>query len=207
MNKYGIIMEKNDFSDNRTKNLSSVLGTLTTEIDDDQTTIGNIAERFKDRGFGPLLLVPSLVVILPTGAIPLVPALAGLIISFVCIQMLIGREHPWLPKQLKQLSIPKSKLQKAVRHAKPYTKKIDKVLRKRLSFLVNPFSKRLTALLCLLLSLAMIFIGFIPMLPATVALPIFLFGLGYIVQDGLVIAIGFLALLGSAFGLVFYILN
>lgn len=190
---------------NEGESLTGILEGLTAGLETEQITIGHIVEQFKYRGFGPLLLVPALIVILPTGAIPLIPALAGLIIAFVCLQMLIGREHPWLPKRLKEFSIPKSKLENSIRRAKPYTEKIDKILHRRFVFFVNAISKRLTALFCLVLCLVMFFIGFIPMLPATLALPVFFFGLGFIAQDGLIITLGFLSMFVSAVGLWFLI--
>ena len=44
----------------------------------DTTSLGEVIERFEDRGFGPLLLMPALIALLPTGAIPGVPTLCGI---------------------------------------------------------------------------------------------------------------------------------
>lgn len=41
---------------------------------------GDVAQSLNHRGFGPLLLAPALITILPTGAIPGVPAISGLFI-------------------------------------------------------------------------------------------------------------------------------
>lgn len=192
--------ENNSGQNGKAETLTGFLNNLTEGIEEDSVSVGHIIEKFKYRGFGPLLLVPALIVVLPTGAIPLVPALAGLIIGFVCLQILIGREHPWLPKRLKEFSIPKSKLENGVERSKKYTKKIDRVLRRRLKILVNPVSTKMIAVICILLGIGMIFIGFIPMLPATLALPVLFFGLGYIAQDGVVIIAGFLSISASIIG-------
>ena len=53
----------------------------------DKTSLGKVIERFEDRGFGPLLLVPALVALLPTGAIPGVPTICGITLFFICIQI------------------------------------------------------------------------------------------------------------------------
>ena len=184
-------------------NLTEITECLTAGAQSEKITLGHIVEQFKYRGFGPLMLVPALFVILPTGAIPMLPAFCGLILGFVCLQIVFGREHPWIPKRLEEFSISRGKLENAIQQAKPFTQKIDRVLHERLTVLTHPFSKRLAAACCCLLCIGMILIGFIPMLPAALALPVLFFGLGYIARDGLMIGLGFLTVLGSATALYF----
>lgn len=185
--------------------LTQLLDDLEENLTQDIIEIGQVVEMFRNRGFGALLLVPSLITVLPTGAIPLIPAVCGALISFICIQMIIGREHLWLPERLKKFTFPRERLQKGISYARPVTRQIDKFLYRRFSPLIGEISQRFTALICLCLSLIMIFIGFIPMLPATVALPIFFFGLGYIARDGVIIALGYLTIIGSLTGLYFLV--
>ena len=70
--------------------------------------------------------------------------------------------------------------------------------------LVNPISKRLIAAFCLVLCLAMVAIGFIPMMPAALALPIFFFGLAFIAKDGILVTLGVLTILGTVTGLYLF---
>lgn len=190
---------------NGSPTLSAVLEDLDKNIVSETVTIEQIVLRFRHRGFGPLLLVPALITILPTGAIPMVPAVCGLLIAFTCFQMMMGFEHPWLPKKIMDFSFPREKLKHSIQIAHPVTLKIDKYVYTRLAFLTHDLGKRLTAGVCFLLSLGMIVIGFIPMLPATLALPIFFFGLGYIVKDGVIISLGYLTIIGSYIGLDYFI--
>ena len=175
---------------NNGKTLTSIMEGLTKDIDDNETTVGHIVEQFRYRSFGPLLLVPALIVILPTGAIPLMPAICGLMMAFICAQVVIGRERPWIPGKLEEFSIPKDKLDAGIKRLKPYTKKIDRLVHTRWRILINPVSKRLIAAFCFILCVAMIAIGFIPMVPAALALPIFFFGLAFIAKDGVLVACG-----------------
>lgn len=48
----------------------------------DKTSLGEVIERFDDRG-GPLLLAPALVALLPTGATPGVPTICGITMFFI----------------------------------------------------------------------------------------------------------------------------
>lgn len=53
--------------------MSSSLVDLLNQMEDEQegkTRLGDVIARFEDRGFGPLLLMPALIALLPTGAIP-----------------------------------------------------------------------------------------------------------------------------------------
>ncbi len=179
-------------------NLTEIIECLTVGAKSEKITLGHIVEQFKYRGFGPLMLIPALFVILPTGAIPMLPAFCGLILGFICLQIVFGREHPWIPKRLEEFSIPKATLENAVKRAKPYTQRIDRILHERLTVLIHPISKRLAAACCCMLCIGMILIGFIPLLPAVLALPVLFFGLGYIARDGLMIGLGFLTVTVSA---------
>lgn len=185
--------------------LTQLLTDLRDNAEEDNIAIRDIVRSFRSRGFGALLVIPSLITILPTGAIPMVPAVCGLIIAFSSVQIIFGRRSPWLPKKLNDITIPKERLVNGINLVLPATQVIDRYVYRRFSLLINPVSEKLTACICLIFSLIMISIGFIPMLPATVALPIFIFGLGLIVRDGLIISLGFLTIIGSAFGLGFLV--
>lgn len=113
----------------------------------------------------------------------------------------MGRSYPWLPGKVKEFEISRAHIDKAVTVAKPYTLQIDRYLQQRLTFLLHDISKYTTAAVSLVLSLIMIVIGFIPMLPATAALPIFFFGLGFIARDGVIISLGYLTIIGSYIGI------
>ena len=134
----------------------------------DKTQLGEIINRFEDRGFGPLLFVPALIALLPTGAIPGVPTLCGLVLFFICIQVAIGRRNPWLPKALTQKEVSSDKLESAIDKAKPYFKKTEKLLKPRMTVLSNSPAKNIIAGYCAIAALCMI-----PLeaLPFAVALP------------------------------------
>ena len=110
--------------------MSDSIVELLDEMYDEQsekTSLGKVVERFEDRGFGPLLLMPALIALLPTGAIPGVPTLCGLTLFFICIQVAVGRKSPWLPKVLKEKEVSSDKLESAIDKAKPYAQKTEKL--------------------------------------------------------------------------------
>ena len=66
---------------------------LADEPDGSELSLVSVVETMQGRGFGPLLLAPTLMVLLPTGAIPGVPTLSALLIMLV-ESLLVGKR--WL---------------------------------------------------------------------------------------------------------------
>ncbi len=161
------------------------------ETDGEKITIGNIVEALKNKGFGALLIAPTLITILPTGAIPGIPAICGLFIILIALQILFSRKHPWLPTYLKEFSFSRKKYNDAIKNAKPYVKKIDRFFYPRIEIFTQEASQKIAAIFCIFLSVGMIAIGFIPMLPAIFSISILAFGIGFAARDGLLILSGF----------------
>jgi hypothetical protein len=155
----------------------------------------DIVDNFESRGFGPLLVLPALIVLLPTGAIPGIPTLCGSFIAMVAIQLVFGKSSPWLPGRLAERGFDHGRFHRAVKRLKPWTRRFDKLLKPRLQVLLNPLSRRLIALLAVLLALSMIPLELLPFAAAIPALAIALMGLGLVAHDGLLMAIGFVVVI------------
>lgn len=176
-------------------NLTGVVDTLLAETGRDKIRVEEILDSLNRKGFGPLLIAPCLLALLPTGAIPGMPALCGVLIVLISVQLLAGLRHPWMPRRLLGVSFRAQRLRNGIRRIRPYTQAVDRHVHNRLSFLAdNEISKRLTALVITSLGLAMIFIGFIPFFPALFALPVLFFALGLSVHDGVLLAVGYIIL-------------
>lgn len=164
-----------------------------------ETSLGALIDQLKSRGLGPLLLIPSLIVLLPTGAIPGIPSACGLTIFIIAIQLCFGDERPWLPKRIKDITISREKLNQGVHASKPYTKRIDAIFKPRLDWLMSKWIKRIIAFICGVTGLMMIPLEVIPFAAALPALAISLTAIGFTTEDGLVICCGLLATSGSVY--------
>ncbi len=194
-----------DMQDMPENGLTSILKSLIDNTDRDCIEMGQIFDVFEHRGFGPLLIAPTVLVILPTGAIPGVPAICGVFIFLISIQILFGKKTPWLPKKLKSLSFSKDRFRNGFKNVKPYTQKIDTYLSNRLEFLAeSDVAKRLIAFAAVLMSIAITFIGFIPMLPALFGMPILFLALGLSTKDGILIGLGFLGAICVSLGFLYF---
>lgn len=182
--------------------MSNSIADLLDEIYDensDKTSLGEVIERFEDRGFGPLLLVPALVALLPTGAIPGVPTICGITLFFICIQVAIGQKSPWLPRTLKEKKVDSDKLESAIDKAKPYVRKTEKLLKPRLTFLSDTPAKNVVAAYCAIAALCMIPLEALPFAVALPAFALCITALGMTNRDGVFLTIGMTLQLGTGY--------
>ena len=160
-------------------------------------TWGEIMDVVGSRSFGPLLLIAGLITLAPLiGDIPGVPTLVGIFVVLVVGQLLVGREHLWLPDFMLSRSIEKQKLHKALNWMKKPARFIDRLLKPRLAFLVEGAMSHVVAFLCLLVALVMPVMEVVPFSANLAGAALTGFGLALIARDGL-LAIIAMAFTGS----------
>lgn len=179
-------------------NLTEILTDIQDDIDGDEIRLEEIVSRFEDRGFGPLLLAPALIAVLPTGAIPGVPTICAVFILLISGQILFGKHHPWLPTRIREFSVSKSKFQKGFNRVKPWTQRFDRLLSQRLEMLTGDVGTRIVALIAILLALVMIPLELIPLACAVPGLSIGFFAIGLSAKDGLFTLFALFVAVGTA---------
>ena len=181
------------------KNLTEILDQLIENTDGKSIKLKEMVNEFENQGFGPLILAPGLIAFLPTGAIPGIPAVCGLFIIIVAVQILIGRKHPWLPGKLANFSFSRDRLKKTSEKVKPWTVKIDKFVTTRFEFMTDGIFPVAIALISILLSASMIPLEAIPFAVAAPSFGVVMLGLGLSARDGLLIILGFCAFFTTAY--------
>lgn len=177
--------------------LTGVLDQLNETIDDDRVPLGQIVESLNQRGFGPLLVAPALIAILPTGAIPGVPTFCALTILLVALQLLAGNRSPWLPGWLRRRQIDRASFSRAYGVARPVTSRLDRLIRPRLLGLVSEPVARLLSVLCVGLAVLMVPLELVPLAAAMPGSAIAFLGLGLSARDGVLVIIGLAAAVGA----------
>ena len=181
--------------------LTGTLNIIRDGTEGDEISVQALIEALNSRGFGPLLIGPALITILPTGAIPGVPDVCALIVILMSLQILFRRTHPWMPLRLADFSFSREKFLGAIEKAKPYTRKVDRVIYPRLKYFTRDVFEPVIALIAIILSVCIMIMGFIPFLAALPASGILFLGLGLVGRDGLMMVFGFIIFLGSLWGL------
>jgi hypothetical protein len=180
----------------RTATRHSALSELLSQIAEDQSrdrvSTGDLLAMAGDRAFGALIFVFALPNLIPTP--PGTSAILGLPLIILAFQLLWGRPTPWLPKAIAVRSIARADLAAVVRRTTPGLKRIERVLKPRLGWLVTAVAERLLALLLLILSVIL----FLPIPLGNIfpAAAMCIIALALIEHDGLAALFG--VLIGAA---------
>ncbi|SBR46080.1 exopolysaccharide biosynthesis protein [Halomonas sp. HL-93] len=167
-----------------------------------RVSVDDVVQAIGRRSFGPLLLVAGLITLTPIiGDIPGMPTLMAALVLLVSVQLLAGRESFWLPGWMLKRSLSRQKFDKGIKLMTKPARWIDGLLRVRLPWLTGYIGIRVTAVVCLLIALAMPPMEFIPFSANGAGLALALLGLGLVARDGLVLLLGF-ALIGATAALV-----
>lgn len=174
--------------------LENVIERTINDIDGDKITLGDVLDLFGDRSFGPVIAFLGLLVVLPPlGAIPVLPAIIGLLIVMFCVQIIFGASHIWVPGFVEKRSIPKDKLIAADKRAHPWLRRIDRLISGRLEYLTGRISVVIAAIVVSLLALLMIPLELVPFAVAAPGIAIVLFGIAFVARDGVLMLIAYLA--------------
>lgn len=172
--------------------LNGMLEDLAEAGEEGDVSLGELVEALEARGFGPLLMMLSAFLILPTGMIPGMPAAVGLLLIVVAGQILLGRNRLWLPARLHDFSVSSRLILRSVDKARPAAAFLARSVSARITALVDhPLARRAVALTVMATGAILIPLGFIPFLPLALAVNVLLFGLGMTMRNGLITLLGF----------------
>jgi hypothetical protein len=173
------------FSNARTSQILLALASQPGE----RLTVREIMAVLQDRAFALLIVLLGLPNCLPMP--PPIPLVCGLLLALVAVQIVFGREAPWLPRQLMNRSMARTDVERAVGRAVPVFRRLERISRPRMTFLDTPIAMRLMGAVVLVLSLGLLFappfVGQIPL-----GLSVCLVGLGLVERDGFVVVGGLL---------------
>lgn len=182
--------------------LAEVLDRVEGAAEDDRVSLDTVLDALGRRSFGPLLLLPGLVILAPIiGDIPGVPVLMGSLVFLTAAQILLRREQIWLPGWLLRRSVKSSSVHKTAGWLRRPAAWTDRHTRRRWTALVHHGAVPVIALACLIIGAATPVMEVVPMSANLAGLAITGYGLALIAEDGLIAAIA-LAFTGITFALV-----
>jgi len=168
----------------------------------DKVTLGEILDNFGQRAFGPLLLVPAVIAILPgVGALPGVSLLTAGLECAVSIELLLGKRGFRLPKRVRKLAIPRKLLRRSLKLMRPTARFTERFVRARLTGLVNGGAKQAVGGLAVIVALLMFLGALVPGAIVPPAIAMIALALGLTSRDGVLILASLVLALGNV-GLV-----
>lgn len=178
---------------------SEILAGLAAETDGETIRIGTIVDALHDRGFGIIIILFAL----PNTIFPVAWVLGTPILLF-SIQMMIGRQEPWLPEFMRRQTMSRETFAKVISYVVRYLSKIEAWLKPRWEFLTTDRMEKIIGLYMTIVTIILL----VPV-PFGNALPSFglaIIAAGLLEKDGLAILVGALVgLAGTAY--VFIVLG
>lgn len=158
----------------------------------DTTSLGDLVEAFGARGYGPILMLLSLIVISPLGLLPLVPSSIGVLLIMVGIGMVVGTGGIRLPARIAERQVETAKVLGGIGTIEKLTGWLRYVLKVRLRWIASGrIGVTVAGVVVILDGVAMVILGILPLpgVPFILALPVLFLGLGMSARDGLVVGL------------------
>ena len=155
-------------------------------------SLRSVLEEVGHRSFGPLLLLAGMIMAAPgIGDIPGVPTGVGIFTLLVAGQMVLRRNHVWLPAWLLERSISGQRLAKTVGWLRKPAHYLDLVIKKRLVALTNNAGALAIAATCCAIATFTPFMEVVLFSANVAGAAIAAFGLALVAHDGLVAIVAF----------------
>lgn len=142
----------------------------------------DILELAGERTFGFLFVLLAFPSALPIPA-PGYSVPFGIVIFLLAIQLVIGRDRPWLPERIKTQSIPLKQVQGVLEAGLPWLRRIESISRPRLPYICTSTPGRVTIGIAISLMAISMMIP-IPLTNTLPAMGIFVTGFGLLDDDG-----------------------
>jgi len=117
--------------DNR--NLSALFDGVLSRHEGQTVRIATLLDALHERGFGVLLILFSLPLCIPVPKPPPVDTILGIPLFYLCLQMIMGRDTPFLPKSVTQRTISADLLLTAFRRGRKWLEKFERLFHPRLT--------------------------------------------------------------------------
>ena len=169
------------------RSLSDILKSIETECTGEKISVANLLETFHERGFGFFLFIFALPAALTLPAVG-VGTILGIPLVFLTAQQAIGRHTIWFPSKMKQKGLKRETVIGMIEGALPWVKRIEKLIKPRLSFVTEGAFSRMIGIFGFIMALSVC----VP-LPLTNTVPSFgiaLMSIGVIMRDGLAVLAG-----------------
>lgn len=152
----------------------------------DRIPVRDLVEAMDAIGFGLVMMIFAFGIVIPLP--PPFPSIISIPLAIFSLQMALGFSAPKLPKRFSDLSVKRSVLAMLVQKSSPYIRRVERILRPRLSFMTHGIMERVIGVFTLIFSIS-IFLP-IPLSNFIPGLGILIISFGLLGKDGLIVIIG-----------------
>lgn len=167
------------------KGAGKVLDDVDGALDHDEVSLSDLLQHLGPSSFTPLLMTPALMVVSPLSGVPGLSSVCGIAIALVSLQMLLGRDHVWLPGWLLRRKVGARRAHEALRWFRRPAAWLDRLTHQRLQLLVTPPLVALPRMVCVLSGGVMPLLELLPFTSSILGLVVLLNAVAFQVRDGL----------------------
>lgn len=117
--------------------LSLLFHTVLSQLPGPTVRVGQLVEAFHERGFGVLLILFSLPMCIPIPKPPPIDTILGVPLFYLCLQMILGRDTPRLPKKILDYEVPVDLMVRAFARGCPKLERFESMFRPRLTHILS----------------------------------------------------------------------
>ena len=153
-------------------------------------TVGEVADRVAQRGFGlimSVLALPTMIPVLPPGS----AAFIGLLYILLAVQMLIGLPRPWLPVRVRNYRLTSGTMRMLQERGIPLLRRVERLARPRATWVPDGLVTRAVAVAVLLLGIVLL--SPLPFFNTIPAMTVLILGIGLFNRDALFLLGGLVA--------------
>jgi hypothetical protein len=170
--------------------VASLRAVLEGDARSDTVRLSDLVSALDRNSFPMLVLVFALLLVSPLSAIPGATSLFGMIIATIVAQMLLGRDHVWLPRFLLARTVPRDRFASALDWLAGPAARVDTRIKARWHWVFVPPMARLPMTLVLGAAIFAPVMEVIPLSGTSVGAAVVLFSAGMLTRDGVFVLVG-----------------
>ena len=175
--------------------------------EDRQITVEEIIDCLGKHSFASTILAFSLISTSPASGIPGITAFVALVVMFLVVQMIVGRDSLWLPGFIMRRDIAAKKLREGVSWLRKPVGFVDRFLHERSTYLLHRPWVYLPLFMVLALTLFMPFMEVIPTSGSIASAMIAIFAAGYLMRDGRVVILSMILMSLLPIGVAWFLMG
>ncbi len=165
----------------RPARISTLLADLLRSRTEPGIAFGDLVDAIQGRGFGALLILISLPCLVPLPIGISGPVFGGML-CLLSVQMMLGFEHPWLPRFMRRVELPTAGTARFVARLDPWLLRLERRCQPNWIWFVSPIGRRITGAWLFLTGLALALP--IPFTNVPIALVLAAYGMALLEHDG-----------------------
>lgn len=164
---------------------------------DGKAKLGDMLEALGQRAYGPFFIIFPMIDISPVGGIPGLPTAMAVVMVLLAVQLILGREHLWLPGFLADRGLKGEKLVKVADKTRGIARRMDKWFHGRLPALTKGPMVKVAGVAVILLCLTVPPLELLPFASTAPMAAIMAFGIALLVRDGVLMIVALALSVGA----------